>query len=307
MSFDHFILIANPASRRGRGLRLAEEVATGLRRAGKGVDLRLTQARGDAARLAAEACACDARSTVIVACGGDGTVQEVAGAVARCCDRGGEGDRRVMGLAPAGRCNDFAGALDIRAHADPIVATLLHGRPTPVDLGHIGDRYFCTVATVGIDADISRFVNGMRLPLQGTPAYVYGAFRVLLRYRPRVLRLEGDFGVIEQPVFVASTANTSTYGGSIRIAPQARPDDGLLDLCLIDAVTLAQALFLVPRVLACRHEGHPRVHFHRTRFLSISCDEPVEVWADGEPVGRTPARFEVVPAAIRVLRPRNST
>ncbi|MCO6436832.1 MAG: diacylglycerol kinase family lipid kinase [Phycisphaerae bacterium] len=292
-------IIANPASRRGRGKRIADEVARLLRKAKREVTLVFTSARGDAARLASEACGKNESPAVVVACGGDGTIQEVAGALAG--HRATFGDSPALGLAPAGRCNDFAGAMGVSADPRRIVESLLRGQSSPVDLGRLADRYFCTVATVGIDADISRFVNDMRMPLQGTPAYVYGAFRVLLRYRARRLRLEGDFGVIEQPVFVASTANTSTYGGAVRIAPAACPDDGLLDLCLIDGLSFFEALRLVPRVLSCRHEGHPRVRFLRTRTLEIQCDERVEIWADGEPVGFTPARLEVVPGALRVV------
>lgn len=300
-----FLLIVNPAARKGRGRAMADAVAADLHRHGHDVTVEATAAAGDARQIAADAARNGNAPDCIVACGGDGTLQEVAGALAEA--RRDRGDAcPLLGLAPAGRCNDFGKALGIRARPDAISSCLREGSPGDIDLGRIGDRYFCTVATVGIDAEISRFVHEMKMPLQGTPAYLYGAIRVLMRYRPRVLRLEGDFGVIEQAVFVASTANTSTYGGSIRIAPAASPCDGKLNVCVIDSLPRWRALMIIPVVLLGRHTTHPCVRFVETRRLSIQCDPPVELWADGEPVGHAPTTIEVVPSAVRILLPTGS-
>ena len=238
----------------------------------------------------------------IVACGGDGIVQEIANALA---------DARpslgyvcpALGLAPVGRCNDFARAFEIPTDPAMIADVLLTGRPTPTDLGRVNGRYFCTVATAGVDAEVSSFVDTMRMPLRGTLAYLYGAVRVLIRYRPYDMTITGDFGVIEGPMLLASTANTSCYGGAIRIAPDADPADGLLDLCVIDRVTRLRAIALIPALLAGKHGRCPAVHFLRTQRLTIESRHPLELWADGERIARTPAIIEVVPAAIRLLQP----
>ncbi|RME36949.1 MAG: diacylglycerol kinase family lipid kinase, partial [Planctomycetota bacterium] len=265
--------------------------------------LRFTTTGGDAERIAADACRQPAseRPRLIVACGGDGTVQEVATALAQAAC---EGETvPLMGLAPAGRCNDFARALNVPSDPQRIAAVLMKGDAAPVDLGRIGTRCFCTVATLGVDAEVSRFVDTMRMPLRGTPAYVYGAIRVLMRYRPCRVRLEGDFGVLEQAVFLASTANTPCYGGAIRIVPHADPTDGRLDLCLIDPLSRLRSLLLLPAVLRATHPALPEVKFVQTRGFRIETDKPAEIWADGERIGSTPATVEVIPGAIRVLHP----
>ena len=172
-----------------------------------------------------------------------------------------------------------------------------------MDLGRVNGRHFCTVATAGIDAEISQFVDQMRMPLTGTLAYLYGALRVLARYRPRRLRIEGDFGIIDRPVFLASSANTSSYGGAVPIAPSASACDGQLDLCVIEFMSKLRALRMVPRVLRGAHVRHPGVQFVRTRRLTIQSADPLELWADGELVGSTPATIEVVPGAIHVVVP----
>ena len=296
-------MIVNPTSGRGQARRTAKAVAAILQERGVDVAMRETKRAGDAERLARElTTAGGSCPSCVVGCGGDGTVQEIANAVASL--RGALGSAGpLVGLAPAGRCNDFARALGISPHPAAIAEVLSEGRPRAIDLGRVNDRYFCTVATMGVDAEVSSYVDGMSMPLRGTAAYVYAAVRVLSRYRPRHIRITGDFGVIEQPVFLASSANTSTYGGAIKIVPGAVPTDGYLDLCVIDHVSRMRAWTLLPTVLAGRHASVSEVRFIRTRRLSIEADEELELWADGERIARTPVNIEAVPDAIRVLLP----
>ena len=161
------------------------------------------------------------------------------------------------------------------------------------------------MATLGVDAEVSRYVDTMRMPLKGTLAYVYAALRVLARYRPRHLRITVEFGTIEQAVFLASSANTSTYGGAIEIAPDAVPTDGLLDLCIIDRVSKLRAFSILPMVLMRRHTSSEFVHFTQTKQLRIESDEELEVWADGEFIAGTPVDISVARRALRVLVPKD--
>ncbi len=297
------LIIANPTSGRGRGRRTADGVGERLHAHGFEVAVRFTERRGDGERIAAAALGDSVhRPDIMVACGGDGTIQEIANVLVTL--RGNTGIARpALALAPAGRCNDFARVLGITPTVDSIVAAITEGEPREIDLGCVNGRHFCTVATAGIDAEVTDFVDRMCMPLAGTPAYVYGALRVLLRYRPYHVRMEGDFGKIECPVFIASTANTSSYGGAIPIAPSADPTDGLLDVCVITYMSKLRALTMIPRVMRGRHLVHPQVHFVRTRRYTLSSEEPLELWADGERVAATPAIIEVVPAAISVYTP----
>ena len=109
--------------------------------------------------------------------------------------------------------------------------------------------------------------------------------------------------MIDKLVFLASSANTSSYGGAIRIAPGASPTDGMLDLCIIDAVSRLRSLTLLPAVLLGRHACCPEVQFIQTKRLTIEADQPLELWADGERIARTPVTIEVVPGAVRVVLP----
>lgn len=298
---DPFLIIANPTSGRGRGRRAAESVAAALRAESQSVDIAFTTQAGDAERFARDACAGNGTVRTIVACGGDGTVQQVASVLAAVGAAGQKHDI-VLALAPAGRCNDFARALGISRNIARITQTLLHGELKAHDLGRVNDRYFCTVATLGLDAEVTGFVDRMKMPLRGTPAYLYGAVRVLFRYRPPVVRIHGDFGIIEKPVFIATTANTAMYGGAIPIVPHADPTDGTLDVCLIDAMPIYRALPFIPQAVLGRHGKRRGVHFFATKHFYMDSANPLEVWADGERVAQTPVEISVAAGAISVLR-----
>jgi len=270
------------------------------------VSLGYTTTSRNAEDIVRAACSSShARPDCVVACGGDGTVQQIANAIAPIHESGGS-EAPLVGIAPAGRCNDFARALGISADPIVIAGAVAGGVACPVDLGRAGGRYFCTVATLGVDAEVSSYVDSMRVPLRGTAAYLYGAVRVLARYRPHQVHLVGDFGEIRQAVFLASTANTPSYGGAIRIVPGADPTDGMLDLCVIDAVSRLRSFALLPRVLAGRHESHRGVRFIRTTRFTVDAFERMQLWADGERIAQTPVEIEAARGAIRVLLPRTS-
>ena len=316
-SAGNILIITNPASNQGRGATKARAAAAHLRERGAEPVVRETTARGDAQRIATEAMT-EATSPLrcIVACGGDGTIQEVANAIARAkAESSTESSPSPppLGLIPAGRCNDFAHALGISK--DPVRAAdiLIDGVAKPFDLGRVtsgagspGARYFCTVATIGIDSEVSSYVDAMHAPLKGTVAYLYGALQVLRRYKAKTVRIKGDFGEIEQPIFLASSGNTRLYGGSIPIVPDADPTDGLLDLCVIDEVSKLRALALIPAVLAARHRRRKGVRIIRTKRFTIDADDPLDIWADGERIAQTPATIEAMPAALEVLVPQNA-
>jgi diacylglycerol kinase (ATP) len=162
-------------------------------------------------------------------------------------------------------------------------------------------RHFCTVATLGFDSRVSRYVEQHRLPVKGTLAYLYSTLRILLGFQPVLLRLRGDFGVFEGRVTLAATGNTAFYGGAMRIAPGAKLDDGLFHLCIVGAVPRRTVLRILPKVFSGAHLAHPAVRMLTTRSLEIETPEGAEwICADGESICQTPARLEVRPGALRV-------
>lgn len=291
-----FLIIANPTSGSRAGPYLATRAVELLHARGRSAELRVTEARGDAQRWAADAAA--AGVACVVGCGGDGTLQEIATAL--------EGSATAFGILPGGRCNDFAHALGLSKRDSPekLVEVLLGGQRKAIDLGSVHGKRFLTVATLGFDSDVSRFVETRKLWVKGTLAYVYGVACVLPGFQFPEIRLSGDFGTHAGRMLLAATGNAPCYGGAMHIAPGAALDDGLFDICAVSEVSRFAVVGFMSSVLKGAHTNHAAVTMLRSKKMAVETpDGPQYICADGETMGQTPCVFEVKPAALTVLVP----
>ena len=293
-SHQDFVLITNPISGKGKATVVAEQAFQRLTAEGYTGRLELTTQSGDAKRMAQEAIANG--SHWIIACGGDGTIHEVVNAIA-------EKPEVVLGVLPCGKGNDFAEALRIPTKPMEAIEVLLEGATRQVDLGKIGDHYFDTIVTCGYDAEVSRRVTEEGTPFSGTAAYVWTAITTLFSYRSPAVRLEGDFGSYEGEILLTATGITSSYGGGMKIVPEAIIDDGLFDVCIIEPVPHRTVLRLLFTLFWGGHAGHPAVQMHRTKSLTIETDPPILLYADGERICNTPATVEIVERGLTVIAP----
>jgi diacylglycerol kinase (ATP) len=291
---EDFLIIANPISGKGKGEVTAKEAHEQLTNNGRKGRLTLTTQRGDAHRLAEEAIQNGCRW--LIACGGDGTIHEVVNAIAARPDI-------VLGLIPCGRGNDFARALRIPKDPDQAIQVLLSGKPFAVDVGKVGDLYFDTIVTCGYDAEVSRRASEANVPFSGTATYVYTAITTLFAYNTPAARLEGDFGVYEGDILLSATGITPHYGGGFKIVPNAVMNDGLLDVCIIEPVSRLTVLSMLIKLFWGGHTSHPAVSIQRTKSLTIQTEPPTLLYADGEKVGYTPVKVELVERGLTVLVP----
>ncbi len=286
-------IIANALAGGGRSRQRAEQVALALQQAGRKVELHYTHEKGHGLTLAQQAV--EAGAPFLFACGGDGTIHETLPALV--------GSSTALGLLPFGTANDLARALGVPRQLKGAIHYALTGRVAPMDLGRIGDHYFATVAAFGFDAEISHAMSRGQVPLSGTAGYLLQTLRHLGHYRAPHVILRGDFGEIEQRVFLVASGNTRSYGGDMRITPHADPHDGLLDVCITDELSTWEALALLPRLFSGQHIRHPAVRIERTSYLEIGCQEQRVVYADGEFAGQTPLTLHCEAAALQVIFP----
>lgn len=284
------VLIVNPVAGGGRARRAAAS-ALPLLGGEHVVRLLQTTGAGHAQALAAGAVAGGAKR--ILVCGGDGTINEVASVLAHT-DCG-------LGILPFGRGNDLAAALGIPRSLEAAVAIFRSGAPRQIDLGTVNGRVFCTVAGTGFDAEVARRVRTGRWHHAGRFGYAGGVLGSLWTYRAAALRVEGDFGVREGKYLLAAASNTGSYGGGIWIAPDARPDDGVLDCCLVREMPPLRMVRVFLAAYGGRHVRFPEVEIVRTRELRVTADRPLPVITDGELAGETPAIFGIVPMALQVI------
>jgi diacylglycerol kinase (ATP) len=142
--------------------------------------------------------------------------------------------------------------------------------------------------------------------LRGQAAYVAAVLSVLARFQPPVVEIRAANQSYRGPILLVATANTPGYGGGMHIAPGARPDDGMFRICLIREVPRHTVLRLLPLVLSGSHTRHPAVDLWDSPFLEVDSEPACGLYADGEPLGETPIRLEILPGALQVLVPASS-
>lgn len=286
------LLIGNPASGGGRGAARAAVVERHLRAAGARVEAVLSERPGHAAELLAEP---PPEIDRVVACGGDGLVSEVAAALA--------GGELAMAIAPAGRGNDVARALGMPLSLPLAARAAVEGSEKRMDLGEAGGRLFCTAAACGLDAEVSRRSRASAFQLPGPGTYVVELLRALASFEPFEFELEHDGGRLEGRALAIAAANTPTYGGGFRIAPDALLDDGCLDLCIVGAMSKLRAVRLFPTIFSGRHADLPEVTLVRSGGARLRTEPALGVEADGESLAATPVRYTCRDAALAVVVP----
>jgi diacylglycerol kinase (ATP) len=288
-------LIVNPRAGGGRARRAGDRAISLLAETGVRADVHHTRGPGHATDLAAAAVGRGAGRVVV--CGGDGTVAEVLPPLLP--------SQTPLGVLAFGTANDLSRALGLPRRPAPAVRLLLDGEPRSIDTGLVNGKPFATVATFGYDAEVSRAMNVSRPPLPGRASYVVAALRGLVRYRPPRVRITGDFGQIEERVLLVAAANTSSYGGGMRIAPGARPDSGSLEICIVRYVGRPAVVTMLPTVFWGGHVQHPAVRMVRSTWMRLEVLEGGErvVYADGEHVGSSPVEVRVNPHSLELVTP----
>jgi YegS/Rv2252/BmrU family lipid kinase len=292
------IAIINPISGAGADTTVASRRVAMLRDAAarRGIDLEthLTERGGHARELAASSVASGAR--LVIAWGGDGTINEVGSALI--------GTDVVLGVVPAGSGNGLAAALAVPRDSARAISTAFDGDVHRIDAGVIAGRPFFNVAGVGFDAHVARLFNERAKGSRGRWPYISIGVREGCRYRSAeyVVTLDGRTRRVRALLIVF--ANGREFGMGARIAPQALLDDGLLDATIIEDRAVLARFRDVPYLAFAMTHRAPGVTVNRIRSATIETDGPMPFHVDGEPhwaEGRL--EVSIVPAALRVRVP----
>jgi diacylglycerol kinase (ATP) len=232
---------------------------------------------------------------IVAAAGGDGTIREVVNGLV--------GTKAILGVLPMGTGNDFSRTLGIGTDLDRAIQTLIFGSPQLIDLGQSLRGYFINVAGCGFDAVVAQRINHGFKYLRGTAVYVAAVGQTLISYRPKPITLEIDGVTHKEIITLCAIANAQSYGGGMRIAPNADLTDGQFDVVLVGNVSKLEFIATFPRVFKGTHIHHPKVKILRGTEVRILSETPMPILADGEEIGFTPIEFKVVPKAIRVMMP----
>ena len=285
-------MIVNPISGTGRAKAVGEKAAALLKKLGVAFTLRLTEAIGHATELARQAA--ERGDQTVIAVGGDGTVNEVAAGLIAT--------KTALGIIPAGNGNDFAKALGIPKSWDEALHYLLKHGPRRVDTGKANSRFFVNICGTGFDVMVLENMLKAKEHMRGKLPYLYGIFVTLTRFKPIPMRIETVEGeIIDKACSHFSIANGQYFGSGIRIMPLSKPDDGVFDILVIDALSRWQIFLNLPSLLKgtiirkvfCRH--------YRTKSCTLSAPG-MRLNLDGEIVSADQVEFTCQPASLLVHR-----
>jgi len=300
--FGPLVVIANPRAGRGKVGAHLVEIERILTDAGLSYRIVRTTHPGHATEAARDAL--DRGERYLVAAGGDGTVHEVLNGMI-VGDRPVAGDA-VLGVVAAGSGCDFARSFGLPGDAVEAARHLAGDGVRLIDVAKVTfgsgpaevTRYFANIAEAGLGGAVVD--RTLRLPgFLGGAKYFCGFWLTLPGFRPRTVRLDADGQEFAGRAFNVVVANCRFYGGGMQISPKSDPCDGALEV-LVMIGPKSDAFTTLPKVYRGTHLPHRHITELRASRIQIEADAPLEIEADGEILGTTPATFEVIPQAIRV-------
>jgi YegS/Rv2252/BmrU family lipid kinase len=291
MSSNRIKFIINPIAGFRRDKSLIEEL---IRRRCKNFDFTIlhTAAPGDATRLAQEAAT--EGYHIVVAVGGDGTVNETASGLV--------GSDTALGIIPRGSGNGLARSLTIPLQAAPALEVICAGKAHRIDAGRAAHRYFFVVTGVGFDASVGHKFNSASW--RGPLPYFYIAAREFANYQPEPVRLRLEDDIIEVTPLLVTIANTEQYGNGAIIAPHAKPDDGILEVCVVDPMNFTEFVMNATKLFNGKADTIPSITYYRAKTATIEKSGPVLFHVDGEAqMSDGPVKVSVLPQALKVIVP----
>ncbi len=282
-------VLVNPTSGKGRGARLMQPVSDLLREGGLERDVVVGRDGDEAFDRLRDRVAAGVDG--VVAVGGDGLVNIALQVVG--------GTEVPLGIVPAGTGNDIARSLGLVPQDAPAAVRLvLAGQTRVIDLGRANGRWFGGVLGSGFDSMVNERANRMSWP-SGRSRYNLAILAELRTFRPLPYVLELDGERVETEAMLVAVGNGPSYGGGMRVTPDARLDDGLLDVTVLGPISKPEFIRVFPTVYKGTHVSHRAVTVRRARRVTLS-SEGVTAYADGERVAVLPVTCDAVPGALHV-------
>jgi diacylglycerol kinase (ATP) len=299
------VFLVNPASSNGATGKRWPELAHRAARLGLEGETLFSERPGHLIELARAAV--DGGAKLVVAVGGDGTLNEVVNGIA--------GREVELATIPIGTGMDFVRTYGIPTAFDDAVQVARDGRPRTIDAGLVryrtwagddAERWFANVGSVGMSGAVAQRANGMSKALGGRMTFFYVLTRVFLEWENTEVTVRLDDAERRGLMHDVIVANGIWHGGGMMLAPDAQPDDGLFDVVLIGDIARVDFLTTAPKLYNGKHVNHPKVEVLRSARVEVDAAEHLPIEVEGEQVGTTPAAFEIVPGALRVRVPISS-
>jgi YegS/Rv2252/BmrU family lipid kinase len=296
-------LIVNPTAGAGRTAKKWPYIKALLKNTGLRFEHDITVAPGHAIELAKSAV--NKGYKLVVSVGGDGTINEIVNGIYAT------GDMKdvELGIIGTGTGSDYIRTIGVSKYYQESCHHLMNPMKKSVDLGMVeftqngqpAKRIFANFAGLGFDAEVVKATTKKFKNFGGKPAYLMGLLSTFTTYKNRQIQITINGQTENHKVCTIVMSNGKYGGGSMLLAPNADPCDGLFDVIIIGDVTKPDLLRSLPRIYKGTHLTHPKVMVKRTNLITISSDEPMAIQADGDLLGEAPARFTVLPSVLNIL------
>jgi YegS/Rv2252/BmrU family lipid kinase len=305
---DQVVFLVNPASDNGKTRRAWPELAHRAGEIGLVGETLMSSQPGELGELAEQAARSGAG--LVVAVGGDGTVNEVVNGLVRLRRR--HEDVPELAVLPRGTGTDFVRTFGIPPDADGALAAAKNGSTREIDAGLVlyrawdgseQEAYFANVASAGMSGAVAQRANTTSKALGGQISFLAATLAVFARWKPSEMAVSVGGERRSGLMYDVLVANCRYLAGGMKMTPEALPDDGLFDVLLIGNITRTDLALTLPKVYRGTHLPHPKAELLRGAAVSVESATPLPVELDGEQPGTTPARFEVVPRALSLRVP----
>ncbi|CDQ20602.1 diacylglycerol kinase [Halobacillus karajensis] len=276
-------IIYNPTSGREVIRKVLPDILQRFEQSGYETSTHATTCAGDAIKAAEYAI--DREFDVVVAAGGDGTINEVINGLAE------KPHKPKVGIIPVGTTNDFARALHIPRNIHKAVDVILDDYSHPLDIGRVNEQYFMNIAGGGKITEISYEVPSKLKTMIGQLAYYLKGIEMLPSIRPTFVEMEYDGKWYEGEIMLFLVSNTNSVGGLEKLAPSASMDDGLFDLMIIEKMNIAEFVRLATLAIQGNHLNHPKFFHTTSSRVKVKTDEKMQLNIDGEYGGLLPGEF----------------
>lgn len=288
-------LIYNPTSGREQIKRNIPYILNRLEQAGYEASCHATTGAGDAT-VAAQTAA-KRRFDLVIAAGGDGTINEVVNGLA------GYARRPKLGIIPMGTTNDFAKAIGVAKDIKKACDVLSKGHSIPIDIGKVNDQYFIYIAGGGKLTEISYEVPSKMKTMIGQLAYYLKGIEKLPSIRPTKVKIEYDGKLFEDEIMLFFVANTNSVAGFERLAPEASLSDGMFDLLILKKANLAEFIRLTRLALKGEHVNEDKILYTKASHIKVDTEEKMQLNLDGEFGGLMPATFDNLRHHLELIVP----
>ena len=286
-----YLIILNPTSQHGKALELKDSFVSTLSSLGLDFTLHISSSPADVIETVKKNLD---NYTNFISFGGDGTIHSMANILVNT--------NKNLGCIPMGSGNDIARNLNIPLEMEAACQVIKDCHVKKIDMGLInGKYYYLAVSGAGFDSVVNDLANNTRFPIKGPAKYTYAVYKTLITYRSKKFHIKYDGTQRTVDAMFLVVGNMASYGGGMKITPNADPEDGILDVCIIKRMSKPHFIKLFPSVFKGEHITDEFVEYFRAENIEIDSDYNFSVFADGEYICKLPAKFEVAKKSLNFI------